>query len=244
MKHILEHLENLGLSEKQARVYVALLELGRGTAYAVAKRAGVKRPTVYVLLDELRMKDLVLKIPHSKKQIFIAKNPEEFFAQAEERLQQARRILPNLLARAGSGGNRVKTFFFEGSQGVKQALAYNLAALAGKELLCYYAKSEGGSIPRIYVDYNAVLVKQKTRIRSFVPRHASLSPFRRFDRLPERKTITLSESEFSPNASVEIADGFVRILLHRDTQALIVENKDFADMMRQAFEMLWTEKAS
>ena len=53
---IQEALRNFGLNDKEARVYVALLELGQTTAYAIAERSGLKRPTVYVILDDLRQK--------------------------------------------------------------------------------------------------------------------------------------------------------------------------------------------
>ena len=241
MNNIIEQLQLLGLTEKQARVYLALVELGRGTAYAIAKKANVKRPTVYVILDELRLKSLVLKIPHSKKQIFIAKNPQDFFKEQEEKLESAKQALPKLLARIPQG-DRVKTYFFEGREGIKQALYYGLEALTGKELVCYYAKSTGGKIPEVYFDYSEKLCRQKTKIRALVPDHLSLVKFRHFEKSPMVTTIILPEAEFSPKVSVEIAESFVRILLHQDQQALIVENKNFAEMMKQVFEMVWKTK--
>ena len=83
---------------------------------------------------------------------------------------------------------------------------------------------------------------QKTKIRALAPNHPSLAKFRKFEKSPTVTTIVLPESEFSPKASVEIAESFVRILLHQDQQALIVENKNFAEMMKQVFEMLWKVK--
>ena len=79
MATINDALKNLGLNDKEARAYAALLELGQTTAYAVAERSGLKRPTVYVVLDELRQKGLVLKIPHVKKQLWSAKSPHQIF---------------------------------------------------------------------------------------------------------------------------------------------------------------------
>ena len=69
MNHLISQLVKVGLNEKESRVYLALLELGSGTAYAVAKKAGIKRPTAYIVLDELRKRGLVLKIPKSKNTI-------------------------------------------------------------------------------------------------------------------------------------------------------------------------------
>ena len=88
----IEALQNIGLSEKEAKVYLALLQLGRTSAYAVAEKSGLKKPTAYVILGELMHKGLALKIPRNKKQLFIAKQPDEFFALVEERLNSAKTI--------------------------------------------------------------------------------------------------------------------------------------------------------
>src|SRR3989338_8173947 len=118
-----ESLRSLGLSAKESEVYLALLSLGQTTAYAVAEKSGLKRPTVYVVLDDLRKKGLVLKIPNAKKQVFTAKSPEEFFGEAEERLRIAKQSLPDLLALADKPEKNFKTLYFEGEQNVKQDLS-------------------------------------------------------------------------------------------------------------------------
>ncbi len=245
MEYILRQLKELGLSEKESRVYVALVEIGKGTAYAIAKQAKVKRPTTYLILDDLRTKGLVLKIPHAKNQIFIAKDPNELFALQEEKLKNARRILPELLARM-SGNNKASTLLFEGKEGVKEALAYKRDTLKNKELLAFYAKADkgAGGISKMYFDHDTALAQQKTIIQAFAPEHASLKEFRKTDNLKERRIITLPDSEFFPNVSMEIAPEFVKIILHKNTQALIVENKEFATLLTQVFTMLWKEKVN
>ena len=45
--------ENLGLTPKEAKVYMTLSGLGSSTAYLVAQRSGLKKPTTYVVLDSL-----------------------------------------------------------------------------------------------------------------------------------------------------------------------------------------------
>ena len=50
---LVEALEAYGLNKKQAKVYLACLELGLATVQDLAKRSGVRRTTIYSLLDEL-----------------------------------------------------------------------------------------------------------------------------------------------------------------------------------------------
>ena len=103
----------------EGAIYVALLGLGQTTAYAIAEKSGLKRPTVYVVLEDLRKKGLVLKVPHAKKQLFTAKSPEEFFREVEERLNASKRILPELLALT-SGSKKPRTLYFEGLKGMDE----------------------------------------------------------------------------------------------------------------------------
>jgi DNA-binding MarR family transcriptional regulator len=240
-KNILTYLKDLGLNEKQAEIYLALVEIGRGTAYAIAKHAKVKRPNTYVILEELRKKGLVLKIPHDKNQVFVAKDPNELFVEQEEKIRIARKILPELLARASRKTNKAVTYLFEGLDGLEKALKYKQET---PELLTFYAKSDKGvgSIPKIYIDHDTFLANKKIKIRGFAPAHQSLSPFRKNDSLPERNIKELPSSEFSPNVSVEIGDTFIKIFLHKEKQVLIVENKDFSELLRQVFEIAWKAK--
>lgn len=56
---IIQSLQALGLNEKEARAYLALLDLKKAGVLAIAKRAGIKRPTAYHVLESLKAKRLV-----------------------------------------------------------------------------------------------------------------------------------------------------------------------------------------
>src|SRR3989344_8816025 len=135
-------LNYLGLNEKQAKIYMALLQFGQNTAYAIAETTNLKRPTVYVILEDLRIKGLVRKIPHAKKQLFSAKGPDEFIAESQDRLDRAKTILPQLLALTKSE-QRPRTYVFEGIRGIEQALEMNLDKTTHKEVIGFYAQTAG-----------------------------------------------------------------------------------------------------
>lgn len=52
-------LENIGLSPKEIKIYLALLALGPATVQEIAKEAHLKRTTTYPFLDELKAKGLI-----------------------------------------------------------------------------------------------------------------------------------------------------------------------------------------
>ena len=57
----------LGFNEKESLIYLALLKMGVGSAVSLARKTGIKRPTVYFTLEELEKKGAAFLIPRSKK---------------------------------------------------------------------------------------------------------------------------------------------------------------------------------
>lgn len=240
---IQEALSNFGLNEKEAKVYVALLELGQTTAYAIAGRGGLKRPTVYVVLDELRQKGLVLKIPHAKKQLFTAKSPEEFFRETEERINTSRHILPELLALT-SGAKKPKTLYFEGIEGMKQVSQYGMDEMRGKEMLAFYAEATHATpeLIEIFDKYNDRLRHNNTKVRAIAPSHPNLKRWRETDKEYDRVIKIVPCSTYSAQNSIEVGESFVRILAFKDMHGIIIENAAIAETMRQIFEMVWESR--
>lgn len=235
---ITEGLQSLGLNQKEAKVYTHLLQLGEGTAYAVAELSGLKRPTVYVVLDELRRKGLVLKVPNAKKQIFIPKSPEEFFAESQDRLNRAERILPQLLAMAKKE-ERPKTYLFEGLEGYKEALFLKSDEMAGKEIVGFYSR-ESDKTPKVLetvTKYFNKLERQGTKVRGLIPAHESIEHFS--SKYPNVEFKKVSMSAYSSQDAVEIGEGFVKIY-SLDLQTIVIESKHIAETFRQIFEMAWS----
>ena len=70
-------LEFIGFSEKEVLVYLALLELGKGTVTQISKKAGINRPTAYHVLSSLESKDVVKASGKEPKQEYVAESPDQ-----------------------------------------------------------------------------------------------------------------------------------------------------------------------
>ena len=80
---MLDSLKKIGLSENEAKVYLATLELGSSTAQQIAQKAELKRPTTYVQLETLMKRGLVTSFekgpstsPGQGKTMLRAEDPE------------------------------------------------------------------------------------------------------------------------------------------------------------------------
>ena len=111
-----ETLQHFGLNEKQASIYLALLELGTSSAPTISKKSGVKRPTTYVILQELRQKGLLTEMPKKSKTLFTAKSPEILLAARKEQNEEIRLTMPEILALYNSKAEKPKVRFYQGEK--------------------------------------------------------------------------------------------------------------------------------
>ncbi len=91
-----ELLKNLGLSDQEAQIYLALLELGPSLISRIAQYTGMHRPTIYRILPKLEAKDLVTTAPKGKQKLYIAETPEKLRSSFVTLKEQFEKTLPEL----------------------------------------------------------------------------------------------------------------------------------------------------
>lgn len=79
-------LQKLGLSEKEARVYLAGLALGATPVQRIAERADVNRATTYVIIESLKKRGLFSSGKNGKKSLFSANHPHSLIAFIEREI--------------------------------------------------------------------------------------------------------------------------------------------------------------
>ena len=139
---LIQELKKLNLTEKEAAVYLGLLTLGPSTPYEVAKYCGLKRPTTYVIAEELVEKGLILQLASEKKKKHIARSPEDYIKEAEGRITEVRRALPKLVALQKKTSEKPSILYYEGLEGLKQAYEYRLKDFHNTEILAFAARPD------------------------------------------------------------------------------------------------------
>jgi sugar-specific transcriptional regulator TrmB len=243
MDSLIQNLSNVGVNEKEARVYIALLQLGKASAYSISERSGLKKPTTYVILEDLIKKGLVLKVPRIKKQQFIARPPQEFFAAAEERLKQAKKALPELIIMAEDNKTNVRTLYFEGINGIKDALYYKSKEMNGKEVVGFFATTEDASpeLMKLFDPWSKDMRNAGINIRVITPEHETTSQYLNSDNQHGHLVKTIPYSMYSSKTSLEASENFVRIVLFKPLQAVIIESPELANSIRQVFDIVWSK---
>ena len=121
-------LQNLGLDEKEASIYLALLELGKGTVAQVAKYSGIKRTNIYNFIVPLKNKNIIGEITEGKTTVLVPENPQVLVTRAQGNVLEIKNLLPQMMDLFSSPAHKPKTRFFEGPQGIKNAWGDMLAS--------------------------------------------------------------------------------------------------------------------
>lgn len=115
---LLKLLENTGFTEKEARVYLALLELGKGDVSDIAKIAGLKRSIIYVLLEGLIKRGYVSELPNQKINTFQAVDPSFILNQLKTTTRNFSEMLPIFRTLHNRGKTRPKITYHETKEGI------------------------------------------------------------------------------------------------------------------------------
>ncbi|NTW97204.1 MAG: TrmB family transcriptional regulator [Oscillochloris sp.] len=141
MNKLLEQLETLGMTEYEAKVYLALLGENPATGYQVSKNAGVPRSMVYEALGRLEGRGAVLKSLEEKATLYRPVHPEMLLDRYE---RHARELAGNLRAALMPLYNREETGRLWNFSGRREALAYaaDLIDEAKTELMLVLADAD------------------------------------------------------------------------------------------------------
>ena len=85
-----EALQQFGLDEKEATIYLANLEVGLSSAKEIAQKANIQRTYFYDISEKLIQVGIIKQFKKGKKRMFLAVEPEKIIEMQEEKSQQLR----------------------------------------------------------------------------------------------------------------------------------------------------------
>lgn len=141
-------LQTIGLTEKETTIYLACLELGQEGVARIARKANVKRPTAYLVLESLQKRGLIHSIAKERKTLYGAEEPTKLLGVVAEKKRALDTVLPYLEAINNRGGVKPSIRFYEGRAGV---LRIYEEIYAGKEIRWW------GSIHAMSKEFSSIL---------------------------------------------------------------------------------------
>lgn len=113
-------LKQLGLTDNEVRVYLALLEIGEHTAGPIVMKLGIHRQLVYDALGGLEKKNMVTRVIKGNRNHFRIADPENILTGIKAKEQAARRIIPGILALAAGQARGQEIKVYEGEKAYRE----------------------------------------------------------------------------------------------------------------------------
>ncbi len=242
---IKKSLISIGFSEKEIEVYLALLELGKGTVTQIARKAGINRPTAYHVLASLELKKLVRTSGKEPKQEYTAESPENIEKILEEKiseytsqLKQAKIIIPELVS-IHNKDNRPKIKFYEGKDGLQTVYEDTLSST--EEILAYASVEDiQPTLPHYFPEYYKRRAKKGIPIRAIFPDSPDARERASLDKEEMRQSLIVPNT-YGFHPEINIYDNKVMIASWREKLGIIIESAEIADAMKKIYELAWAE---
>jgi sugar-specific transcriptional regulator TrmB len=225
----IKELQELGLSEGEAEIYLALLKHGKASVMELAKLTGRHRTHIYDTIEKLKEKGLISESVIDNKKFILASSPENIVSYLKEKEEKAQKIiaeLKNLEVRE----KEIKVETYHGISGLKAVFRDIL-----KEKKDYVGYGEGSRFQKILPDFfeqfqgqaETLKIKLKLILKKGI-------------KVPARRGLEVKHLDYiSPSTTFIYADKVLIIIWEPFPTAIRIIDKQTADSYKGYFELLW-----
>lgn len=231
--------KNIGLTDKEAEVYLACLELGSSVVSDIARTARINRVTAYDVLEKLMKKGLVNSLIKKGTRYYDATDPASVASEMSTRVHDFKKALPDLKRLRGDAIHpRIR--YFEGLEGIK---AIYEDTLSSKTEILNYANSREIRThwPNYDEEYVSKRVKKKIYLRGIAPLDEFGKEVKTQDKNAYREIRLVPSKDFSFTNEINVYDDKVAIISFKDEPliGMIIESQEIANTQRDIFKMAW-----
>lgn len=241
---LIKTLEFIGFSKKEVLVYLALLELGKGTVTQISRIAGINRPTGYHVLASLEIKELVRVSGKEPKQEYVAESPDQIekllenkIKDDQEYMRQARSIIPELKSMHNMT-DRPKVLFYEGKDGLEKV--YEDTLTSTEDIRAYASVDDvHKTLPHYFPLYYKRRAKKGIGIRAIFPDSPEARKLQLSDKEEKRESLLIPRENFGFHPEINIYNNKIMIASWREKLGITIESTEIADAMKKIFELAW-----
>ncbi|MFH1456634.1 MAG: helix-turn-helix domain-containing protein [Patescibacteria group bacterium] len=241
----------LGFNIKEAKVYIACIELGPSFVTDIASRSAINRTTTYHILEQLCIYGLISKTSgHASKKKYSPEHPINllyFFENkqktASKNTEKVKLLLP-FLSDIYKSKNKPIMKFYEGTDGIKKIYSETLKSKTEilaigdidewedknlKNWVKQYAKKRTSN--KIY---ERGLITSTEKGINWVTKYPATTKYNNFRYLPKEKFPYLG-------SEVDIFEDKVVIVLLKKPNRLgvLIQSKELSTVMKTLFELAW-----
>lgn len=228
----IEILKQAGLTNNEALVYRALLELGPSLAGQISRKTGLHRRTVYDVTEMLIKKGLIGYILKNNRRLFQASSPQKFLDILKEKENTIQEALPEMLKFYKQTKEKQETNFYKGIAGLKTVFEDQLQENKEKEILILGASESAFEVLPFYFKwYDKDRVKKKIKVRIIASQKLKKIPLSEIRHLPQKYINPLAINIYKDKVAI--------ILWKKPPLAIVIKEKEIAESYKKYFELMW-----
>lgn len=245
---LISNLMEFGLSEKEAKVYISLLEFEIATVQEIAKASGINRSSAYVVLDSLKQKGLVSFSDDKNVQQYIPSSPNALLKTAEELAQKQEQIkknidaiVPDLKALHKGTKQRPVVRVFEGKDGLISIFEDSLSSREREIRVVSNLQNLTGILPpTFFLGY--VIKRMKNGLKMF-----GIHPYNKIAKFllshapkTNDEQVFIPEKNFTSPSDIAIYDNKISFMSNKNGGVgVLIESEDMAEAMKQMFDLAY-----
>ena len=238
---IISALKRYGLDDKEAAVYLALLELGPSNVHKIAFKTGIKRTTIYLVAEDLMRKNLITEYKDRHGIHYSAEPPDKLLDLLIAKENRIRNLLPELKAIANKEVAKPRVSLLEGKEGILQVCEDTLLVpnseikFTGSLLDVYKLISQDYDTKH----YIPTRLKKSIRFKMMVFKNETTLAMQKEDSKELRQTRFLPKGvQFTPTQFI-YQNKIAYITPEKELVGIIIESEEIAKLERQRFELIW-----
>lgn len=247
-KYFSNILKDLGLTDAEANVYNALLELGQSVVSPIAAIAHVNRTTCYNILESLVQKKMTSKSMYRGKQAYSADDPTRIIANLEETkkeleatLEKAKAFQPELTRRYAQKHTKPVIKYVEGMEGIKELYEDSLRCVDKKEGIRSYTSirdltQELGDYAQKYF---TVRKQRNIPIRGILPDTEFGKQTKRLSKEYLRTVHLIPHEKFDFSPEIYLYDNKLVVFSFKERFGFLLESKEIVGALKIAWELAW-----
>lgn len=234
-------LEEMGLPKNAAAIYISLLGAHKMTISEIARESKIKRATCYEYLDFLLNKDFVIRIPVGKRMFYAAVDPKKILTDFKKKTALLEHKIDEMIEIREHVVQRPRVVFYEGKREIKNIYEDMFKTIGDVYSIFPPATFFENFTEQDYEDFERSIGQYALTSRDLF---VSDKHYKRLQEIraksgPSKKISKRLPNWFTCNVDVLIYSQKVALISLRDLSAIVIENKDIADLFRNMHSFMW-----
>ncbi len=237
-------LEEIGLTDSEIKVYLALLELGSSKKGPIVKKAGITSSKIYEVIDRLIERGLASYVVKDKVKYFNAAPPsriKDYLKEREKKLKEQEEeldiLLPSLELKQKLREQKTDAEVYRGWRGMQTVYNDLLESLRPNQELYIFGASRGFDTKKVksfYTRFNENIAKKKLKLNIIFNKNAR-GNIPNVEKIGKVKYL----DQTTPAEILVYEDKTAIVLLEKEPLIILIRGESIAKSFKAYFDVMW-----